>query len=327
MKSTKYINLIYLKHAVDAAGLPIEYAELCTKLIEKELLDVPNTDDEKLKDVFNRHSLLVFNMLLTTYVDEDDNMRSVDSQESEEKLRYRRLRCHGLIAKFASERSSDFSREINNHLISFPSKRQNTLSLLLRTITASASNISSLVDLSLFQSLINVVLFEKSSLLVHSSTNILCIVIPHLCNKIQKYLPKLLQCFIRLLFFNERPSITFESSDYEPSDVGNNFSDSQIIELCCSRLSLLLFGLYPVNFIEFSKTPEEYLRTRGVVITNLDTDYLNRKITGLVEKQNFIFNVDFKKIGNTEDELNDTSRLDNNKVISFSQAKSTDPFK
>ncbi|GME85347.1 unnamed protein product [Ambrosiozyma monospora] len=307
----------YLKHAIDAAGLPIQYAELCTKLVEKTLFDVPTTDDEKLQDMYNRHSLSVFQLLMVNYANEDGNMRSVDSQESEERLRFRRLRCHGLISRFASERSSDFTKEINEQLILHPSNRHHILPLLLRTITACASNIRSLVDLNLFETLINVVLYEKWPLLVHTSTNILCIAIPHLCNKIQKYLPKLFQCLIRLLFFHDKPSITFESSDFKPYHREDNFSDSQLIELCCSRLSLLLFGLYPINFIEFSKDPEEYLRTRAIVITQLDTEALNRKIAGLLEKQNFIFNVDFKKFGNADDELNDTTRLENNKVISF----------
>ncbi|VEU21679.1 DEKNAAC102641 [Brettanomyces naardenensis] len=311
----------YLKPSTDCAGLNKSFVDLTRDLINDALLEFHPTEDEKLINLTTHHSLLVLNLLLDDYfketeegdlLDKPDSGQSnqvitneLSSQELEEKRRFTRLNIRQFICSYALRHTKEFLQAIADHWRQNPQLKLEVMSLLSSVLKAQPVELYSIIDTDLWQDIISCLLVDPSIDVVDATINFLCIVIPHICNKLGPSLHKLFIIFARRLCWSQNDLGDMWTDEGKSPMSLQRMLKSNAHSIPTIRLESMLYGLYPLNLIYFCKTPVQYLGTEDTFGLN-ETQF---KSLAEISLKRFLFHENFIRFSSTADELEDTKRF------------------
>ncbi|ODV87194.1 hypothetical protein CANARDRAFT_26622 [[Candida] arabinofermentans NRRL YB-2248] len=307
----------YLKPTIDSAGLNISFVQLATRLLEKVLIDLLPTEDPKLQENRKEHSILVLRLLIDRYLtkveieevnedyptdDRSTKNLSYNAYEIEERNRFKNLSVRNLISKFAMKDTETFLQVFDEYFVKNASHRLRLLTLLSNTLKLQPIKLYCITNTTLFETLLNAQLYEQDLLILNSTNNILCMILPHICNQLREHLPLLFAIYARLLGWDSGSKKSISSLETVASDLPNNEVDQEGLKMSekedtassssttvqsdedlllfqtnntkieSLKLATCLYAFYPLNLINFSKNAPQYLEKQSLLkhVTNFD---------------------------------------------------------
>lgn len=145
--------------------------------------------------------------------------------------------------------------------------RHATLRFFCDFIQDQSPHLHHVLHISIFSNLLTCLQHDTSTTIVSSALTVLIMLLPHMPSSLVPHLPTLFNIYARLLFWDREIS---RASDV-PSDIANQQTrgwqvcafDPEIDDLSVPQLGNLytvLYGLYPINFMEYIRKPQRYLR-------------------------------------------------------------------
>lgn len=189
-----------------------------------------------------------------------------------------------LIIKYARKRTCQFFESIDPYLRN-PSNRLHSLTLLSTFVRLQTPYIYQILDTPLFNSLLLCLEHDTSTTVVSLSMTILIMVIPHIPDKLGQMLPRLFGIFGRILCWDklsavQRRTAAFAKDEQSKEDEEEHKEDNEIsgdrmgswlrldssFDIAnstppkCTQYFTFLYGMYPINFLEYLRTPAAYVR-------------------------------------------------------------------
>lgn len=267
----------YLKPAVDSAGYDLAFVAKLRAFVSDLTVNPKASDDPALLKQRQRIGEVVVDHLIKIYLGNHDVI-SLDSangdSEMHERVRFIERNCADLIKEYGLQCTRLFF-SLANHYFKVGSKRLKVLVLISQMVACQTSQVNEIIETSLFGSLLRAVAYDLSSQVVTASLSVLVMMIPQVCQTLRKYVPDLFLLHVRLVCWNiletddrvQRMNQFFKDKmiewdlagpDPEPRDIDGLF------------YHLLLYGLFPINFSQFSKHPFAYFHKNPPTLVDLD---------------------------------------------------------
>lgn len=189
-----------------------------------------------------------------------------------------RIQIQHVLLSFGRKRAKDFLRAINELFVQKKHRLQ-VLPLLCRFMQSQPPRLFELLQTPLFNNLLRCLTIDSSTTVVSLAISALVMFLPHIPFSMSKHLPSLFNIYSRLLFWdrecNTEPAEESGASEFErDSDAQTGISedespweklsysfetdDSKVPELL--QYFTILYGLYPINFMDYVRKPQRYLR-------------------------------------------------------------------
>ena len=119
----------------------------------------------------------------------------------------------------------------------------------------------------LLNNLLKCLLYDTSTVIASAALTALVMLLPHMPGSLVPYLPTLFNIYARMLFWDKERAGSIESpsettadhhSDWEVCPHIPDVEDFSIPQL--SNYYTILYGLYPINFMDYIRKPQRYLR-------------------------------------------------------------------
>lgn len=186
-----------------------------------------------------------------------------------------------LLVTFARRRTQDFFETINPYLQN-PSHRLQSLTLLSTFVRLQTQYIYQIFDTSLLNSLLQCLEHDGSTTVVSLALTVLIMIVPHIPDKLATMLPRLFHIFGRILCWDKLNSVQkrtaalvdIESApDHHAEDLSiisssheegawrrldASFDIAHSTPPKCSQYFTFLYGLYPINFLEYLRAPSSF---------------------------------------------------------------------
>lgn len=144
-----------------------------------------------------------------------------------------------------------------------------TATLLCEFIQAQPPHLYQVLDTPLFNNLLCCLQLDTSTTVVSLTLTALTMLMPHSPSSMVPHLPTLFNIYARLLFWhrhysepadNEQavPKPLVDSTGWESCNFSSDFDDHDIPAL--RNYFTVLYGLYPINFMDYIRKPHRYLR-------------------------------------------------------------------
>lgn len=235
-----------------------------------------NEDDETEFKVRHAAMEVLKNCLLSSYF----AAAHAGTPESTDKL-------HGLLITYARRRTKDFFYAIDPYLRD-PQHRLHCLTLLSQFVRLQTQYVYQIFDTPLLDSLCCSLEQDTSTTVVSLALTVLVMILPHIPDVVSRMLSRFFQIFGRILCWDKLTAVLrraaaftgVEKIEDEKDDVEINsstssldnsedklkwqrldasFDTAQSTPPQCSQLFTFLYGLYPLNFLEYLRTPSAYL--------------------------------------------------------------------
>ncbi|KAI2637086.1 Hamartin protein-domain-containing protein [Hypomontagnella submonticulosa] len=148
--------------------------------------------------------------------------------------------------------------------------RTRALSFLGTFVRSQPPHLHLILQTPLFGNLINCLLYDTSTTIVSLALTALTMILPHMPSSLVPHLPTLFNIYARLLFWEREVSfqvatdtdrdrrlspnvLAWEKFPYSPDYDGTTIS--HVI-----HYFTILYGLYPINFMDYIRKPQRYLR-------------------------------------------------------------------
>ncbi|KAI0888944.1 Hamartin protein-domain-containing protein [Annulohypoxylon maeteangense] len=148
--------------------------------------------------------------------------------------------------------------------------RARALSFLAFFVQSQPPHLHLILQTPLFNNLINCLQIDTSTTIVSLALTALTMILPHMPSSLVPHLPTLFNIYARLLFWERELSsqvateidqerrlspntLAWEKLAYSP-----DFDDTAIPQLL--HYFTILYGLYPINFMDYIRKPQRYLR-------------------------------------------------------------------
>lgn len=145
--------------------------------------------------------------------------------------------------------------------------RHATLRLFCDFIQDQPPHLHQVLHTSIFSNLLTCLQHDTSTTVVSSALTVVIMLLPHMPSSLVPHLPTLFNIYTRLLFWDREKSGAAEtfSGDAEPQYRGWDVCayDPEIDDFSVPQLSnyyTILYGLYPINFMDYIRKPQRYLR-------------------------------------------------------------------
>ncbi|KAM0255857.1 hypothetical protein ACHAQJ_005362 [Trichoderma viride] len=111
---------------------------------------------------------------------------------------------------------------------------------------------------------------DTSTAVISAALTALIMLLPHMPSSLVPHLPTLFNIYTRLLFWDKERSGTLESPSHDSEQVNRwemfaydpETEDTHISHL--SNYYTILYGLYPINFMDYIRKPQRYMRHANV---------------------------------------------------------------
>lgn len=144
--------------------------------------------------------------------------------------------------------------------------RKATLRFLCDFIQDQPPHLHQILHTSIFSNLLTCLQHDTSTTVISSALTALIMLLPHVPSSLVPHLPTLFNIYARLLFWDRENSGAVEAS-WSDSDQSRGWEscayDPQVDDFAIAQLSnyyTILYGLYPINFMDYIRKPQRYLR-------------------------------------------------------------------
>ncbi|KAI1437146.1 hypothetical protein GGR50DRAFT_114984 [Xylaria sp. CBS 124048] len=184
------------------------------------------------------------------------------SKEFKEKLLKETLILYG------KKRPKDLMGVINQFVCK-RSHRASSLLLLSSFIQSRPPHLYLILQTPLFDNLLICLQEDTSTTIISLALTVLIMVLPHVPSSLVSYLPKLFNIYARLLFWErELPAhgaehgevrrLSSNTLSWEVYPFAPESDDTTVSQLL--DYFTILYGLYPINFMDYIRKPQRYLR-------------------------------------------------------------------
>lgn len=152
--------------------------------------------------------------------------------------------------------------------------RAQALTLLCEFVQSQPPHLHQVLETSVFDSVLKSLEQDTSTTVVTLAVTALTMLLPNVPSSLVPYLPRLFNVYARLLFWDRERSLAAENADMDPdgdedqpspdwetSTFSPEFDNASILNLL--SYFTVLYGLYPINFVEYIRKPQRYLRHAG----------------------------------------------------------------
>ncbi|TWU73233.1 hypothetical protein ED733_000328 [Metarhizium rileyi] len=147
--------------------------------------------------------------------------------------------------------------------------RKSALRFLCDFIQIQPPHLHLVLHTSLFGNLLTCLQHDTSTTIVSAALTTLIMLLPHMPSSLVPHLPTLFNIYGRLLFWDRERSRPTESLDtdggspeptpgWEAASFDPEIDDQSIAHL--SNYYTILYGLYPINFMDYVRKPQRYMR-------------------------------------------------------------------
>ncbi|KAK6202141.1 hypothetical protein LQW54_009010 [Pestalotiopsis sp. IQ-011] len=183
---------------------------------------------------------------------------------------FREKQVRETLILYGKKRPRDFMTIIGK-FVAKKEYRARTLHLLSDYIRNRPPHLYLILQTPLFGNLMSCLQIDTSTTMISLALTVLTMVLPHLPSSLVPHLPTLFNIYARLLFWERELSATeygldlpmdrwispndasWEKVPYDPA-----FDETTIPQL--SNYFTILYGLYPINFMDYIRKPQRYLR-------------------------------------------------------------------
>ncbi|KAB5532750.1 Hamartin protein-domain-containing protein [Coniochaeta sp. 2T2.1] len=172
------------------------------------------------------------------------------------------------IMTFGKKDAKSFLTALNNYFIR-KEYRNRCLNLLSDFIQSQPPHLHLVLQTPLFDSILKSLQYDDSTTTVSMSLANLFMLLPHMPSSLVPYLPTLFNIYARLLFWDRERSFAAQHSQWGNETKGTDPSwdkipfdhdlDGNTIHHFKTYFSIL-YGLYPLNFLDYIRKPQRYLR-------------------------------------------------------------------
>ncbi|POR39087.1 Tuberous sclerosis 1 protein [Tolypocladium paradoxum] len=144
--------------------------------------------------------------------------------------------------------------------------RKATLRLLCDFIQDQPPHLHQILHTSIFSNLLTCLQHDTSTTVISSALTALIMLLPHMPSSLVPHLPTLFNIYARLLFWDREKSGAVEASSSDVDHFRGWESctyDAEADDFAIAQLSnyyTVLYGLYPINFMDYIRKPQRYLR-------------------------------------------------------------------
>ncbi len=148
--------------------------------------------------------------------------------------------------------------------------RPRILILLAKFVKSQPPHLYLILQTPLFGDLINCLQQDTSTTVISLALAALTMILPHMPSSLVPYLPALFNIYARLLFWErelptqpavdtqEKRRLSSHTPGWETCTYSAGFDDTSIPHLL--NYFTILYGLYPINFMDYVRKPQRYLR-------------------------------------------------------------------
>ncbi|KAI3341786.1 Hamartin protein-domain-containing protein [Ustulina deusta] len=197
--------------------------------------------------------------------------REVDSlRKSADALQdFKEKHLRETLLLFGKKRPKDLMIVIDQFVCK-PSHRASALLLLSSFVQSQPPHLYLILQTPLFGNLLNCLQMDTSTTIISLALTVLTMVLPHVPSSLVPHLPTLFNIYARLLFWERELSVHADSEESKERRLSLNalswgacsFSsdvdDTSVPQLL--NYFTVLYGLYPINFMDYIRKPQRYLR-------------------------------------------------------------------
>ncbi|TGJ79264.1 hypothetical protein E0Z10_g9495 [Xylaria hypoxylon] len=170
---------------------------------------------------------------------------------------------------YGKKRPKDFMTVLDQFVCK-KSRRPSALLLLSSFVQSQPPHLYLILQTPLFGNLLNCLQRDTSTTIISLALTVLTMVLPHVPSSLVPYLPTLFNIYARLLFWERELSVhvTTEESEerrlsstalnWEVCQFSSDVDDTSVLQLL--NYFTTLYGLYPINFMDYIRKPQRYLR-------------------------------------------------------------------
>lgn len=286
----------YLRPALNSAGLDLNFVEKARKFLLSLSKDIMDSEDPDLVKRRQSTSVMVMDYILRAFIGMDKEVYRIldlivdeevsSTHEHIERLRFVEKNACLLLKEVGLQRPIEFFTLLNKHFV-LGSERHKTLVLLAQISSSRASGVQTIVDTPLFANLLRSLLHDFSESVITSDLYVLLMLLAKVCNKVTPYISDLFGIISRLTGWSEfskclatREKVLMDylkshsiEWDRVPSDQESAIMQSQLFvegEFNLLYLMTMLYALFPMNLIEFSKSPIAYWDVHPPKLVTID---------------------------------------------------------
>ncbi|KAI0508564.1 Hamartin protein-domain-containing protein [Xylaria bambusicola] len=203
--------------------------------------------------------------IISLWFQEVDLLRNCSNpaQDFKEKLMRETLVLYG------KKRPKEFMTVVD-HFVCKRSHRAGALLLLSSFVQSQPPHLYLILQTPLFGNLLNCLQRDTSTTIMSVALTGLTMVLPHVPSSLVPYLPALFNIYARLLFWERELSVDADSEEskerrlslnainWEVCPFSSDVDDTNIPQLL--DYFTILYGLYPINFMDYIRKPQRYLR-------------------------------------------------------------------
>ncbi|PHH89008.1 hypothetical protein CDD83_6770 [Cordyceps sp. RAO-2017] len=170
------------------------------------------------------------------------------------------------LKRFGKKRPKEFFTSMDGCFVK-RQYRHATLRFLCDFIQDQPPHLHQILHTSIFCNLLSCLQQDTSTTVISSALTVLIMLLPHMPSSLVPHLPTLFNIYARLLFWDREKcrAVGALSDDVDQQSRGweactydfeiDNFSVPQL-----SNYYTILYGLYPINFMDYIRKPHRYLR-------------------------------------------------------------------
>ncbi|KAL6861087.1 Hamartin domain-containing protein [Trichoderma novae-zelandiae] len=173
------------------------------------------------------------------------------------------------LGKFGKKRPKEFFSSLDGYLIK-KKYRKASLNFICSFIQSQPPHLHQVAQTPLFTDLLTCLQQDTSTTVVSAALTALIMLLPHMPSSLVPHLPTLFNIYARLLFWEKERSGTLESPFHDSEQASRwevyafepEMEDTNIPHL--SHYYTILYGLYPINFMDYIRKPQRYMRHANV---------------------------------------------------------------
>ncbi|KAI0840933.1 Hamartin protein-domain-containing protein [Hypoxylon sp. FL0890] len=177
------------------------------------------------------------------------------------------------LLHYGKKRPKDLLTVLDQYVVK-KAYRARALSFLAIFVQSQPPHLHLILQTPLFNNLLNCLHIDTSTTIVSLALTALTMILPHMPSSLVPHLPALFNIYARLLFWERALSSQMEAETdrdrtlspnalaWEKLAYSPNFDDMTIPHIL--HYFTILYGLYPINFMDYIRKPQRYLRHADV---------------------------------------------------------------
>ncbi|KAJ2903591.1 tuberous sclerosis 1 [Zalerion maritima] len=178
------------------------------------------------------------------------------------------------LIQYGKKKPKEFMHAINGFVVK-EDCRGRILTLLCEFVQKQPPHLHQVLHTPLFKNLLRILQQDTSTTIVNMAMTAIIMLLPHMPSSLVPHLPTLFNIYARLLFWEREVGCLVESAAQlgEKGDESASITSSVSWEKCTFSSELddikiphlinyftILYGLYPINFMDYIRKPQRYLR-------------------------------------------------------------------